>query len=64
MPIVQLVVVTITVLVQTYTYGIYNSFGSMPIGISIYFSIDNDKVVITCFRFIKDFSKMKIQSPK
>ncbi len=64
MPIMQLVVVTITVVVQTYTYGIYNSFGGMPIGTSIYFSIDNDKVVITYFRFIKEFSNMKIQSPK
>jgi hypothetical protein len=32
-------------------------------GISIYFAIDNDKVVITYFRFIKDLSKMKIQNP-
>jgi len=31
-------------------------------GTSISFAIDNDKVVITYFRFIKDFLKMKIQS--
>jgi hypothetical protein len=35
----------------------------MPMWIPIYFAIDNDKVVITYFRFIKDFSKTKIQSP-